>query len=319
MTSAAHARFMNQVISSVDYLKSAEAMTSLDTDTYWPKWNSPWWHMTLLWELDSVYLIPEVALQRVVADLNGRYVHFFPFTEAELPAGVDPISGVMCHCGLGTMYQILRASGSNVDEQLPWIRKWILQYQMNDGGWNCDEANYVKAEHTSSMVSTLPMLESLLAIENRTEQETQALDAGAAYLLQRRLFRSSKTGAVLNEDWLKLTFPRFYSYDILRGLSFCVKWAAQRSKPLPPAIDEAVELIKQKVVTQDDRTGVPIERQFYKSCDTRIKDASGKWTKSPSSTFPLLEWCGQAGHISPSLTHEWNNVLSILKMMAPVQ
>jgi hypothetical protein len=40
------------VKSSSDYLQSDEALESIEKDPYWPKWNSPWWHMLLLHEID---------------------------------------------------------------------------------------------------------------------------------------------------------------------------------------------------------------------------------------------------------------------------
>ena len=35
---------------SIAYLASPDALASLEADTYWPKWDSPWWHMVLLRE-----------------------------------------------------------------------------------------------------------------------------------------------------------------------------------------------------------------------------------------------------------------------------
>jgi hypothetical protein len=307
MATTAHARFEEQLKPSIEYLGSAEAQRSFDYDPYWPKWNSPWWHMTLLWELGAAGRIPPQALQRLMKALQTKYLQFFPLTEAEIPPGVDPISEIMCHCGLGTAYQILKAASVDVDRELPWIRKWMVQYQIADGGWNCDEAAYTKAQPKSSVVSSLPILESLLTMTNRSDKENQALDAGAEYILKRRFVRSLKSGEVINPDWLQLTFPRFYEYDLLRGLSFCVKWANQRQKPLPKqTIEEAFSIIKAKVISQNDRTGLPVERQFYKSEKTRIKDDNGVWTTTHSSDFSLLVWVSQMDQISPPLTFIWN-------------
>ena len=36
---------------AIAYLESDAAIASIEADAYWPKWHSPWWHMTLLWEL----------------------------------------------------------------------------------------------------------------------------------------------------------------------------------------------------------------------------------------------------------------------------
>ena len=39
------------IADSVAYLGSDAAVRSIELDTYWPKWHSPWWHMLLLHEL----------------------------------------------------------------------------------------------------------------------------------------------------------------------------------------------------------------------------------------------------------------------------
>ena len=40
------------------------------------------------------------------------------------------------------MFQVLAASGIDVERALPWIKPWFVRYQMADGGLNCDEAAY---------------------------------------------------------------------------------------------------------------------------------------------------------------------------------
>lgn len=310
-------RLEQQIKPTIDYLSSDEAQRSFDADPYWPKWNSPWWHMTLLWELGAADRIPKRAIDRMLDALTNRYIHFFPFVESEVPPGVDPLNGVMCHCGLGTMYQVLRAAGVDVDSRFPWVRKWIVQYQMDEGGWNCDEGNYVKESPKSSIVSSVPIIESLLSIPDRTSEEDSALDKGIEYLLARRLFRARTTGSIIDESWTQLTFPRFYGYDILRGLSVVTRWSRQRNKRVPQeAIEEALGIIEGKVITKNDYSGLPVEFEFYKSCGSRVLGDDGKWTKGDSTDFPLLRWCSQVGEISPSLTAAWDQVLKTTKSPA---
>jgi len=98
----------------------------------------------------------------------------------------------------------------------------------------------------SSIVSTLPILEAALDLSARTAAEDALLERGADYLIQRRLFRSlSRQGAVIDERWLKPLFPRFYHYDVLRGLHFLVNWAVKNRKSLPlAAVEESVTALK---------------------------------------------------------------------------
>ena len=50
--------FNAEIQKSIDYLKSVEALRTVDADAYWPKWNSPWWHMLMLHEMGESKRIP---------------------------------------------------------------------------------------------------------------------------------------------------------------------------------------------------------------------------------------------------------------------
>jgi hypothetical protein len=49
---------------------------------------------------------------------------------------------------------------------------------------------------------------------------TKARKRGENYLLERRMFRSLRTGEVIDERWLRFSFPTFWHYDVLRGLDY---------------------------------------------------------------------------------------------------
>lgn len=290
---------------SIDYLNSSIAIDSLKADPYWPKWNSPWWHMTLLWEIGAARHIPQSVIEAVVASLNDNCLKFFSFKLEELPEGIDPYRGVPCHCQLGTIYQVLSACGVDVDATLPWIRPWFIKYQLPDGGLNCDEAAYTKPIKRSSVVSTLPPLEATLFYTNRdfTSEEMNFLDRGAQYLIDRKLFRSvSKDGKIIDEDWLRICFPRFYDYDVLRGLNFLLHWAERCKKQIPmDAISETLLLIDQRYpdgLVQSGRIGCAGD-------NTWVQDAGGNWSRcNVPSGFPLLNVVGRAAVASSFLSRQ---------------
>src|SRR5438552_3397696 len=143
---------------TVRFLESSEARESLRRDPYWPKWDSPWWRMTLLWELGLTQLIPVSCVEAMAGALSGHYLPFLPLDASELPAGADPHRHVACHCAVGTMLQVLEARGMDTDATLPWMRHWLLRYQLPDGGLNCEAAAY-SGSRKSSFLSTLPALE----------------------------------------------------------------------------------------------------------------------------------------------------------------
>src|SRR5262249_49842567 len=126
-----------EVADSVAYLASDAALRSIDRHTYWPKWNSPWWHMLVLHELGEARRIPARTVAAMVDGLAATPLKFFPLRAEDAP-GAEFWRDSQCHCALGNMDQVLTACGVDVDAALPWIRPWYVRYQMADGGLNCD-------------------------------------------------------------------------------------------------------------------------------------------------------------------------------------
>ena len=152
-----------EVEESLRYLGSDRALQSLNADPYWPKWDSPWWHMLLLHEMGLTKQIPESVIERNVAVLDAFPLKIFPVHPEEVPKGIDYARMTLCHCYLGNIYQVLAAWGVDVDARLRWIRPWFLRYQMADGGLTCDNDAYlVKDEVPSSMVGTIAAFEAVL-------------------------------------------------------------------------------------------------------------------------------------------------------------
>lgn len=291
---------------SLCYLVSSEALESIESDAYWPKWNSPWWHMLLLHEMGLTSCIPGNVVESIVAALNKDYLRFFPLSEAETPVGVDPINQVACHCQLGTMHQLLSSYGIDVDSRLAWLRPWYLRCQLSDGGLNCDETAYRKSVEKSSVVSTLPPMEAVLSSASGiiTPAEIDFLDSGASYLIKKRLFRTASTGQPIDNSWLKLCFPRFYHYDVLRGLSFLLNWSGQLRRSLPiAAIQECVESID-----NDFPDGcVSVQRSVWEGANSRYFDKTTRlWTNAPAVGYPLLKAVSKVGNESIFLTRLWS-------------
>ncbi|MEK7865965.1 MAG: hypothetical protein AAB434_04735 [Planctomycetota bacterium] len=297
---------------TVWYLESDAARESLEADPYWPKWESPWWRMTLLWEMGLADRIPPATARALVHALSTKCLHTFPFRIEDVPAGVDPIRGIPCHCQLGTGYQVLAACGVDVDCELPWIRAWFLKYQLPDGGLNCDEEAYVRPTPRSSVVSTLPPMEAVLRCtpRNFTAEEEAFLDRGAAYLITRSLCRSVKRGgAIIDATWLETGFPRFYFYDVLRGLSFLVEWAEKRRLALPAA---SVLETCERLAGGELR---PVREDVAKT-RTRRRTPEGEWERGvPAGTFPLLGEVSDPARPSPALGASWRKAKEGLRRL----
>jgi len=297
------------IAGTVEYLGSDAAQRSLDADTYWPKWDSPWWHMLLLWELGEARRIPQRAVDKMVEGLNALRVKIFPIHQHEMPAGADPHRDVSCHCAIGSIHQVLSACGVDVDRELPWIPRWLVRYQMADGGLNCDSDAYlVTGEYPSSMVATVPVLEALLLRGARTPEERAVADRAAGFLIDRELVRGSQTthNAAERESapaWLDPSFPRFYLYDVLRGLSALVRWAQLGGGPLPW---RAVERVIEHLLTLFPDGVVRVRRRAYAVARGTFAFRDGAWVREPPSSFPLLEAASVIGEPSAALTAQWS-------------
>lgn len=98
-----------------------------------------------------------------------------------------------------------------------------MRVQMPDGGWNCRKRNYPQTHH-SSFHTTFNILEGLSAaaevgIVSKTafpQSEARALE----FMLAHRMYRSDKTGAIIEERFTYLTFPSRWHYTLLRGLDY---------------------------------------------------------------------------------------------------
>ena len=307
-------QFESAVDKSVAYLKSDGAEASVRHDPYWPKWDSPWWHMTLLWELGLAERISERAVTTMVETLNSYHLDTFPLVEADIPEWADPYRHIACHCALGTMFRVLAACGVEVDAAVPHLRPWFYEYQLPDGGLNCDEQVYTKEKPHSSVVSSLPPLEAVLFdTATLTDEDTGFVDRGAAYLIERQLFRSvSKNGAVMDSDWLDPCFPRFYEYDVLRGLRFLAGWAERRGKTLPKsAIEEASDAVE-VALARDDAVR---RRRWWSGEKSLAFDENKIWAwGAPVSRFELLDQVdGQE-----LLREEWSRVKASLRTASEV-
>jgi hypothetical protein len=133
------------------------------------------------------------------------------------------------------------AQGAYFGEASDRLVDRLLHEQIEDGGWNC----YAPPSKRSSFHSTICVLEGLLAYEQAKGATTAVTDArrrGQEYLLERRMFRSLSTGAVIDPAWMQFSFPTRWHYDVLRGLDYL-----RRAGVAPDErIAEAIDLVEQK-------------------------------------------------------------------------
>jgi len=306
------------IADSVAYLGSDDAQRSVELDPYWPKWHSPWWHMLLLHELGEARQIPARASAAMVAGID-RLLHLFPIHPGDAP-GADLQRDSACHCALGTMYPVLAACGIDVERSLPWVRPWLVRYQMADGGLNCDSTAYLQTgECPSSMVGTVSPLEAMLLGGAGASEHRAFVARAAGFLIDRALIHGSQTVHNAEERgaavaWRALAFPRFYFYDVLRGLAVLVRWAEATGQLLPEA---AVATAVNALVERWPDGVVRVERQAHAGKTTILPTTDRSPSpRAPASTFPLLDATSRLGEPSEALTRQWSEARAGLLRLA---
>lgn len=123
------------------------------------------------------------------------------------------------------------------DERIEILLNHILAHQMPDGGWNCC---WHRGDTHSSFHTTLSVLEALweyqkspLAIQNVEEARRR----GEEFLLVHHLFRSHRTGEIVDYRMTKLIFPPRWYYDFLRALDYFQACGAAYDTRMQDALD----------------------------------------------------------------------------------
>ncbi len=137
------------------------------------------------------------------------------------------------------------AIGAYFGQDVKGIVDRLLNDQMADGGWNCEQE---RGSVRGSFDSSINVLEGLLEYERAVGPDpavTAARLRGQEYILDRRLFRRLSTGEVIEPNtgvWLRFAFPGRWHYDVLRGLDYL------RAADVTPdeRVTEAIELLRGK-------------------------------------------------------------------------
>jgi hypothetical protein len=160
----------------------------------------------------------------------------------------------------------------------------LLGEQLADGGWNCETEN---GSVRSSFHTTLCVLEGLLEYELATGGSADVVSArrrGEEYLLRRRLSRRLSTGEVVDQNWLRFSFPTWWHYDVLWGLDYL-----RSSGDTPdPRVAEAIELLRSK--RQPDGTWL-LEHTHPGAVHFAMEDGDGRPSRwNTLRALRVLDW-----------------------------
>lgn len=139
--------------------------------------------------------------------------------------------------------------GSYFGEPNDGLAERFLGEQLEDGGWNCEAWPFLSAKRPpsrrSSFHTTICVLEGLLEYERagrKSAAVTRARKRGEKYLLERGMFRSLRSGEVIDKRWLRFAYPTFWHYDVLRGLDYLREAGVKADG----RVREAVEIVMER-------------------------------------------------------------------------
>jgi hypothetical protein len=175
------------------------------------------------------------------------------------------------------------ATGAYFGEASDRLVDRLLREQLEDGGWNCE----APPSKRSSFHSTICVLEALLEYEKAKGATAAVLAArlrGQEYLLERSMFRSLSTGAVIDPRWTQFSFPNRWHYDVLRGLDYMRRAGVKPDQ----RVAEAIDLVDKK---RDGSGRWPLENPHADVVHRDMEDGPG----NPSRWITLralrvLDW-----------------------------
>jgi hypothetical protein len=249
---AAHAAFATGPI--------ARALLDSHGESVYGKWRGPFWRLTALVELGVPADEPIVSeyLRTVLTWLDDMAQHGYP----PIIAGRPRVHAVWYGQALAAAVALNWTDTSVAAGLVQQLAGW----QWPDGGWNCDRH---RSPSSSSVHESLGPLYGLAAYHRATGDPVagEAVARAAEFFLERRLFRSRRTNAVIDPNWLRFRHPTYYHYDVLQAL-----WVLGRAGYVDdPRVQEAIELVASRR-RRDGRW-----------------NANGRWWKPPGQSGPNVE------------------------------
>jgi hypothetical protein len=258
------------------------ALLDADLDVHpYKKWHGAHWRLVSLVELG----VPrdERALARaeqVLAWLTGDGHR----------RGIRTIDGLVRRCASqeGNALAVCCRLGLADDARVELLAKSLIEWQWPDGGWNCD----LRATgRRSSFNESLPPMWGLFEYFQATG-ETTASDAArrtAELFLEHHLFRSLRTGEVINPAWLVPHYPPYWHYDA----------------------PQALLILSRLGLAGDPRASEAVDALVSRRRDDGTWRAGAAWWRPPgrrASNVEIVDW-------GPSVAHQMVT-LNALRILA---
>jgi hypothetical protein len=258
----------------------AEILASQDADgrwsggTFFPEWISTMdaLHLLYLFGLDPASDEARLAIAPVHEAARWEYDNNLRFFDGE----VEP-------CINGRVVAI----GVYFGQDVRGIVDRLLNDQMADGGWNCEQE---RGSTRGSFDSTLNVLEGLLEYERSTGVNGDVAAArlrGEEYLLERRLLHRLSDGEIPQKRWLYVGFPNKWFYDVVRVLEY---FRNARSEP-DERMTEALDIVESK---RDADGRWPLDHAYHDKLLVDFGEIEGQPSRWITlRALRILRWAGR--------------------------
>ena len=216
------------------------------------KWYGAHWILSLLADLKyppgdkSLIPLREQVLGWLLSDRHKKYI--------------KTINGRIRRCASqeGNAIYSLCALGI-ADDRVDELVKRLINWQWDDGGWNCDKKP--DAKNSSFMETLLPFRGlALFAIMNHNNEAAEKAKRASEVFLKRHLFKKQKDGSIIRNEFIKLHYPCYWHYDILFGL----KVLSEAGFINDDRCKDALDLLETKELASG---GFPAENKYYRVTD----------------------------------------------------
>ena len=203
---------------------------------YQPKWIST--HYTLL-DLKNLNIS---STNKLIKESVQKIFN----TEKGPDGGIRPIGqNQKCDVCINGMVLNYSTYFGIKEELLCSVIDFLLNEKMKDGGFNC-RSNSTGAIH-SSLHTTLSVLEGIFEYHKngytyRLNELLEVQQEAHEFILMHKLFRSDKTGEIINPNFLKLYYPSRWYYDVLKALDY-FQYAKIK---YDHRMDDAIEFLQNK-------------------------------------------------------------------------
>jgi len=226
---------------------------------YHPKYKSSYWQIMVLSQLglDRTseqlrkaceyifrFQLDEGGFTSETRETTLKYYWYLHQKRKDLPLPDEWVSSkVFEHqysCLTGNMAAALIRIGYGADSRTKQALNWLVKVQNRDGGWLCPYWRaHIKDKH-GCFYGTICPLEAFSEVrkENLTGEMKETIEKGAEFILMHRLFKADHHNyKLINKEWLKLSFPSFYGYSVLRGLDVLTKLGYSNDERLSDAVE----------------------------------------------------------------------------------